>query len=77
LWELFYSEDEGAFEKEYERVLASDVKKKVVDARGILKQLVEARRDTGRNYITFINNVNKHTPFKEEIRLSNLCQLAA
>jgi ribonucleoside-diphosphate reductase alpha chain len=73
LWELFYSEDEGAFEKEYERVLASDVKKKVVDARGILKQLVEARRDTGRNYITFINNVNKHTPFKEEIRLSNLC----
>lgn len=78
LHDLFYSGDEAAFEEEYNRVERVGGKWiKTVKARDIALQFVEARSDTGRNYITFIDNVNQHTPFKDKIRLSNLCQLAA
>ena len=74
LWELSYSNDEQAFEEEYERILASDIPfKKMVKARDVFAGWVRARGDNGRVYITFLDNMNSHTPFLEAIRLSNLC----
>lgn len=74
LHELFYSKDKNAFEEEYNRVLNQGGKHiKIVKARDIALKFVEARSDTGRNYLVFIDNQNQYTPFKEGIRLSNLC----
>lgn len=74
LWDLSYSGDQEAFEAEYERVLKSSVKKTMIPARDIIAAWVKARGDTGRVYITYLDNINGHTPFKDPIRLSNLCQ---
>lgn len=58
-----------------ERVLSTDsIKKTVVNAFDILSQFVDNRLETGRIYRTNLTEVNRHTPFKEEVRLSNLCQ---
>jgi ribonucleotide reductase alpha subunit len=73
LWDLSYSGNQEAFEEEYERVLKSQVKKQMVNARDIISSWVTARGDSGRVYITFLDNVNSHTPFKAPIRLANLC----
>lgn len=73
LWELFYSPDVDAFAVEYDRVMNSNVKKTIIPARKIMDAFLSMRNDTGRLYLTFINNVNSHTPFKEKVRLSNLC----
>ncbi|AHX01144.1 putative ribonucleoside reductase alpha chain [Nitrincola phage 1M3-16] len=73
LWDLFYSGDVGAFEAEYQSVLSSFIPKKIVKARDVMQAWISSRADTGRNYITFIDNMNQHTPFNEPIRLSNLC----
>lgn len=77
LWDLSYSGNPELFEKEYENVLATCKHIKLVNARDIFEEWVKVRNDTGRVYITFLDNVNSHTPFKDPIRLSNLCQLAA
>lgn len=74
LWDLSYSGDEEAFEQEYNRVLSSGVKKSLIPARDIINAWIKARGDTGRVYLTFLDNINQHTPFKDSIKLSNLCQ---
>ena len=43
-------------------------------SRDIFKAWVKQRSDTGRIYLTLLDNINKHTPFKQPIRQSNLCQ---
>lgn len=73
LWEVSYSGDEEKFEHEYESVLKSNVKKTLVKARDVFAGWVRARGDTGRIYMTFLDNVNQHTPFNDPVRLSNLC----
>jgi len=58
-----------------DRVLADDsVKKIVVDAWEIWETWINNRSETGRIYRTNLTHVNSHTPFKQKIRLSNLCQ---
>jgi ribonucleoside-diphosphate reductase alpha chain len=57
-----------------EKVLANDtVEKIVVDAWEIWETWVNNRSETGRIYRTNLTHVNSHTPFNQEIRLSNLC----
>lgn len=75
LHKAFYSGNPELFEEVYNQVLESKKDKgKLVKARDIMMKFVAARSDTGRNYLTFIDNINSHTPFKEDVRLSNLCQ---
>lgn len=75
LHELFYGSDDEAFEREYNKVFNDPtIKKTIKSAIDILIDWVKARSDTGRNYLTFVDNINSHTPFKDPIRLSNLCQ---
>lgn len=75
LHKLFYSADIEGFAEEYERVLADDsVKKKSIKAREIAIKMMEQRVETGRVYIHWVDALNQHTPFKDPIYSSNLCQ---
>lgn len=74
LYDLSYQTNEEEYEQEYNRVLQDDsVKKTMVKAREILNLFWTQRSDVGRIYRTNLTNINKHTPFKDPIRLSNLC----
>lgn len=48
--------------------------KKSLKSLDILKQYSDNRLETGRLYWSNIDNINDHTPWKDTIRLSNLCQ---
>lgn len=74
LYDLSYRTNEEEYEEEYDRVLQDDsVKKTMVKAREILNLFWTQRSDVGRIYRANLTNINKHTPFKDPIRLSNLC----
>lgn len=62
------------FDAEYEKYCADDsVKKTWVDGLDILVSIVTERLNTGRIYISFIDNINKKNSFLEPIRMTNLC----
>jgi ribonucleoside-diphosphate reductase alpha chain len=75
LWHAFY-EDRDAFPGIMQRYL--DERKvgvgTVVKAREVLTAYIQSRYDTGRYYRFNVDNVNDHTPFRDVVRLSNLCQ---
>lgn len=74
LYDLFHSGEPKAFKEEYDRVMADqNIKKKIVKARDLLLAHITEWFETGMNYSFFVDNVNQHTPFKEPVRLSNLC----
>ncbi len=74
LYDLSYRTNEEEYEQEYNRALQDgSVKKTMVKAREILNLFWTQRSDVGRIYRTNLTNINKHTPFKDPIRLSNLC----
>lgn len=73
LWEASYSGNQVLFEDMYNKY--KDHPKAVVKkARDIFVAWVESRGDNGRVYLSFLDNINGHTPFKDKIYLSNLCQ---
>lgn len=74
LYEAQYEKDETLFETLYNEFLASDKPRKMVNARKILTSVSNEAYETGRHYIHFMDSINKHTPFKEKIYSSNLCQ---
>lgn len=75
LHELQYSGDPGKYIEEYIRVKNDpDIPKTIVKARDVASVFAVNRSDVGRIYKTFLTNINNHTPFKDKIRLSNLCQ---
>lgn len=45
-----------------------------VKARDILKAFLTVRQESGRLYCTNVSRANEHTPFEDDVRLSNLCQ---
>jgi ribonucleoside-diphosphate reductase alpha chain len=78
LYEAFYRDIEK-FEKlyvEYEQ--RKDLKTKVISAEEVFKSgILKERTDTGRIYLTYIDNVQRQGPFNTEIHpiyQSNLCQ---
>ncbi len=73
LWEAFYNDSED-FETIMEEVIADETikKKKVVPTLTLLVQFLDNRMETGRMYRYNYSEGNKHTAFKEDIRLSNL-----
>lgn len=74
LYEALYG-PEDKFEETYEAVSRKRLKtKKFVKARDILSEIIKQRAETGRIYLFFADNVNKHTPFKDTVYQSNLCQ---
>ncbi|MBP7709857.1 MAG: ribonucleoside-diphosphate reductase subunit alpha [Rickettsiales bacterium] len=74
LYESQYDKDQNLFEKLYNKFLESDKPKTMVSARKLLINVSNEAYETGRHYIHLMDSINKHTPFKEKIYSSNLCQ---
>lgn len=74
LYDAFYSADEELFEKLYNKYEANDLfKKTYISARELLLIVLNEGYETGRTYLHFPDEMNRHTPFKERIYSSNLC----
>lgn len=74
LYEALYA-PEDQFEAVFDKVSRKRLKtKKMVKARGLLEEIIKQRAETGRIYLFFADNVNNHTPFKDIVYQSNLCQ---
>lgn len=74
LYEAFYSADLEKFEELYEKYEnSSKVVKKTIPAAEYFTKLMNERFETGRIYIFFADNVNRHSPFYESIYMTNLC----
>lgn len=74
LYDALYSGDQEQFEKlyaEYEN--NEDFPKEYVKAREIALTVLNEGVETGRAYLHFIDTMNQHTPFKDNIYSSNLC----
>ena len=51
-----------------------DIKKKTVDARTLIMDMLKERAETGRIYIMNMDHSNEHSSFKDKVYMSNLCQ---
>ncbi|AEH03801.1 putative ribonucleotide-diphosphate reductase subunit alpha, NrdA [Pseudomonas phage PhiPA3] len=70
----FYGKDQELFKEIYERYEADPNFKKVyVNARDLLKVVLNEGFETGTAYMANISEINRHTPFKDPIYSSNLC----
>lgn len=75
LYEALYSSNEEEFEKLYTKYEQDETfKKTYISAREILLTVLNEAYETGRAYLHFPDEMNRHTPFKEKIYSSNLCQ---
>ncbi len=75
LYNLFYSSEYDRFVEMYEYFEnKSSVRKKSINAREFYLKLLKERYETGRIYILNADHVNKHSSFKDNIYMSNLCQ---
>lgn len=74
LYQAFYSGDQKEFERIYS-IYENDTKfeKKWVSARKILVDILNESVETGRAYLHWPDEMNRHTPFKDPIYSSNLC----
>jgi ribonucleoside-diphosphate reductase alpha chain len=73
LYDKFYSSDYEGFVELYNKYEKdSSVPKKFVNARELAIEIQKNWRETGRVYKTFIDEINRHTPFKDKIYSSNL-----
>jgi len=74
LYDAFYSDDKERFERLYEKYDNDpNFKKKYVSAREVLLTVLNEGFETGRAYLHWPDEMNRHTPFKEKIYSSNLC----
>lgn len=75
LHEGMYTMTEEEFDTEVEKVLKNKkIKTQKVKARQIAKEIIDQRTETGRLYIYWTDEINRHTPFIDTIYSSNLCQ---
>ena len=51
----------------------SSIPKKKVKAQELILELLKERAETGRIYLMNIDHCNSHSPFKDQITMSNLC----
>lgn len=74
LHEAFYGKDIELFETLYAKYEADPTfVKHYASAREILKTLLKEAQETGVAYVGQIDEMNRHTPFLDPIRSSNLC----
>jgi ribonucleoside-diphosphate reductase alpha chain len=66
--------DNEKFDALYLYYEKQDIPKKVIKARDAFNVLASERFETGRIYISNVDNVNTHSSFFELVRQSNLCQ---
>jgi ribonucleotide reductase alpha subunit len=51
----------------------TSIPKEVVSAQELTLEILGERSDTGRLYLMNIDHVNSHSPYKQTVRMSNLC----
>ena len=74
LYQAFFSGDDSEFTRLYEKYEQDPNFKKVyVPARDIVVTAMEESYETGRAYLAFMDEINRHTPYKDTIYSSNLC----
>ena len=74
LYEAFYSADDKLFERLYAKYEADPkFKKRYVSAREVALVALNEGYETGRAYLAFADEINRHTPYKQPIYSSNLC----
>lgn len=75
LYAALYSNDSNLFEELYTKYENDPLfPKTYIDAREVLLTSLNEAYETGRSYLHFPDEMNRHTPFKEPIYSSNLCQ---
>lgn len=63
------------FDAEMDRVAGDEnIPKQIVKARDLALEIPKQRAATGRLYVYWTDEMNRHTPFKEVVYSSNLCQ---
>ncbi|MFV0282668.1 MAG: ribonucleoside-diphosphate reductase subunit alpha [Castellaniella sp.] len=74
LTRLFFGPDSAAFKREYERLEKDpSFKKEHFRPRDLILTSLNEALETGVAYLANIDEMNRHTPFKEPIHSSNLC----
>lgn len=72
-WSQF-SKDENAYLRELAMIKNAEIEpKEYIRAQDVLANTLTEAFETGRSYEFNATNVNKHTPFKQPIKSSNLC----
>lgn len=75
LWDKFFSDDKDGFEELYVKYEDDPTfVKNYVNAREFMVNALQQSYEVATHYMTFIDEINRHTPFKESIYSSNLCQ---
>lgn len=74
LYEAMYHPDENVFRKLYDEYEAGTGKRIPVKARDIAKLFLTMQEEIGRVFEHNTCEMNRHTPFKDTIYSSNLCQ---
>lgn len=72
LHEAMYKAD--GFEEAYAAYEASSGRRKYISARKLALEFLRMQEETGRMYEHNTNEMNRHTPFKDVVYSSNLCQ---
>lgn len=74
LYDALYSADDQLFEELYKKYEEDNTfVKKYVSAREVALTTLNEAYETGRSYLHWTDEMNRHTPFKETIYSSNLC----
>ena len=73
LYKAMGNPDTSVFEKLYNNYIALGKAVRFVNAREVLYNALSEAVETGRHYLTNLSEMNRHTPFKSLILLSNLC----
>ena len=74
LYDALYNADDQLFEELYKKYEEDNTfVKKYVSAREVALTTLNEAYETGRSYLHWTDEMNRHTPFKETIYSSNLC----
>lgn len=73
LFTALYSKDEEEFERLYNQYVEEGKYESELDAREVLLSALTEAVETGRHYLLNLTEMNRHTPFIDPIRMSNLC----
>ena len=62
------------FDALYVHYESSDVRRKIISSSKLFLEIVKQRSQTGRIYIYFVDNINIHSGFRDNVQMSNLCE---
>ena len=74
LYEAMYDGDQTKFEELYSNYETTNPKVKKVNARKLAMEILVQGQESGQIYVHRTDELNRHTPHKDKIYSSNLCQ---